>query len=110
MGRMTKKRAGLSDWLRGMVALCAVLLLAAPALASAAQPLGDCCAGAPCHEMGKATCPSLCVMACQAVVAPDAEVVEASGFGPVARPFLNAVLPAGRTPSPETPPPRVVRS
>jgi len=103
---MTTNTTGLRRWLRGLLALCAVLLLAAPALASASQPLGDCCAGAPCHEMGKATCPSLCVMACQAVFAADVESVDAPGFGPVIVASVTSVLPLGQTPAPETPPPR----
>ena len=96
--------------MRGLLALCAVLLLAAPALASTARPLGDCCVGGSCHEMGKASCPSICVVACQAVVALDVTVIEALDFGLVATAPVSSVLPLGRTPSPETPPPRPLRS
>lgn len=104
------KSTRLSGWVRGLIALCAVMLLAAPALASTARPLGDCCAGEPCHEMGKATCPSICVMACQAVVAPGVTVIEAPEFGLIGALSVNWIFPLGRTPSPETPPPRPIRA
>jgi len=103
---MTRSRTGLNGWMRGLLVLCAMLLFAAPALPSVAQPLGDCCAGMSCHDVGKAQCPSTCMVACQAVVAPEGGIVESPSFGPTAVASPGAVLPPGRTTLPETPPPR----
>ena len=66
-----------SDWLlRAMLVLGLLMLIMGPAHAVAAMPAVPCCAGSPCHEDGKATCLDTCILACQAIVAPDVAILE----------------------------------
>ncbi len=93
---------------RGLMLLGVLLLIAGPGLpAAAAQPKDDCCPEASCHgENGKAICPPLCVLACQAIVAPDPLISHPAGLAPVAVTRMATMLPNGQTPAPELPPPR----
>jgi hypothetical protein len=88
--------------------LSALLLFAAPAMPSeAATPKSDCCAEMPCPEQGKkAPCPEACVIACHAVVAPDALLVGAAEIGSAPIALMIPLLPPGRLPAPDLPPPR----
>lgn len=96
-----------SDWLlRAMLVLGLLMLIMGPARAVAAMPTIPCCAGSPCHEDGKATCLDTCILACQAIVAPDAAIL-----GPtIGMVLANTAMPrsvlAGLAVTPELPPPR----
>ena len=100
------RKAATSSWLaRGLMLLGLVLLLAAPLAPATAESM-DCGMDAPCHDMGKATCPEICIVACQIVVPPQHQVSR-----PVARYEPLATLapidmPPGRSIAPDLPPPR----
>lgn len=96
-----------SCWARGLMLLSAIILFAATAMPAAAMLKGECCADMPCHEQSKKVpCPDACVLACQAMVAPEAMIVEPATFGstPIA-PVISPVL-QGLALAPELPPPR----
>lgn len=104
-----KLRMARSSWLaRGLMLLGAILLFVAPTLpAAAAMPKGDCCADMPCHDQGrKALCPEACVVACQVIVAPEAQFVGPVEIGSAPIAPMVALLPLGRALAPELPPPR----
>ena len=99
-------RAMTSNWLaRGLMLLGLVMLIAGPVAPATAAPM-DCCPDAPCHDIGKSTCPQACVVACQAIVAPNL------GISPPFRrdtPPVSpniALLPPGQAVAPDLPPPR----
>lgn len=95
-------------WARGLMLLGVLFLVVAPGLpAMAMQPKDDCCPDVSCHgEDGKAVCPTACVMACHAIVAPAQLISEPLEHGPMAVTWPALRAPAGRTPAPELPPPR----
>ena len=96
-----------SDWLlRAMLVLGLLMLIMGPARAVAAMPAAPCCAGSPCHEDGKATCLDTCILACQAIVAPDVAILEPTTAMPLATTAMPRSLLAGLAVSPELPPPR----
>lgn len=104
---MTHKVARTSWWARGLMLLSAILLFATPAMPAAALSRAECCADMPCHDQGKkVACPDACVIACQAIVAPEAMVAGSAAFGstPIA-PTISPVF-AGLALAPELPPPR----
>lgn len=102
---MTRKAAR-SGWVaRGLMLLGLVLLLVAPLTPATAKPM-DCCMDAPCHDIGKATCPDVCIVACQVVVPPEQQISEPVGrYAPMASPG-PADMPPGRSVAPDLPPPR----
>jgi hypothetical protein len=82
-----------------------VLLLAAPLTPATAKPM-DCCMDAPCHDIGKATCPDVCIVACQIVVPSQPLISGPVGrYAPMASPGLID-MPPGRSVAPDLPPPR----
>lgn len=90
---------------RGLLLLSVVLLVAGPITPAAATPM-DCCADAPCHDLGKSACPEICVVACQVIVAPAFLISEPiRPDAPLAAP-VPGVLPPGRAVAPDLPPPR----
>jgi len=100
------RKAATSGWLaRGLVLLGLVMLLAAPLTTATARPM-DCCMDAPCHDVGKATCPDVCVVACQIMAPPEQLISEPVGrYAPLAA--LGLVdMPSGRLIAPDLPPPR----
>ena len=99
-------KAATSSWLaRGLMLLGLVLLLAAPLAPAIAKPM-DCCMDAPCHDMGKATCPDVCIVACQIVVPPEHLFSERMDrHAPLPTPGLID-MPPGRSIAPDLPPPR----
>ena len=100
------RKAVTSGWLaRGLMFLGLVLLLAAPLTPATAKPM-DCCMDAPCHDIGKATCPDVCIVACQIVVPPEQMISGPVGrYAPVTA--LGLIdIPSGRLIAPDLPPPR----
>jgi hypothetical protein len=102
---MTRKaaRSGWVAW--GLMLLSLALLLVAPLTPATAKPM-DCCMDAPCHDIGKATCPDICIVACQIVVPPEQLISEPVGrYAPMASPG-PVDMPPGRSVAPDLPPPR----
>lgn len=88
--------------------IAAVLLFSAPTLtAMAAEPQPDCCADMPCDDLGcQVSCPQACVVACQAIVAPEGQSVEPAELRSVLIAPMVTRLPLGLSLAPELPPPR----
>src|SRR4051812_18817641 len=99
-----------SWWARGLMLLSAILLLGAPATATAGPPMDPCCDEAPCHDQGhdrgKFLCPDGCVVACQVIAAPGTLVAEPAETASAVAIPASSRLPPGRAPAPELPPPR----
>ncbi|CAN5330748.1 hypothetical protein BH10PSE4_BH10PSE4_39720 [soil metagenome] len=95
-----------SSWLaKGFMLLGALLLILGPIAPAHATPM-DCCADAPCHDVAKSACPEACVVACQAIVAPELLLSEPVGRGASMVMADRGDLLAGRAIAPELPPPR----
>lgn len=96
-----------SDWLlRAMLLLALFVLILGPTRAVSAMPVVACCAGSPCHEDGKATCLETCILACQAIVAPDEAILEPTISIALANTAMPRGVLAGLVVAPELPPPR----
>ncbi len=96
-----------SDWLRRAVLVLGLLMLVVgPSRAVAAMTTVPLYAGSPCHEDGKATCVDTCILACQAIVAPDHAILKST----IDMALVNTAMPrsvlAGLAVAPELPPPR----